>query len=501
MKGIKILLYAPIVGFILGFCLISCVNEEKYAEGNNVSLTFSTNTLSFDTIFTQMGSITQQILVYNSENNPVKINSIQLGGGASSFFRLNVDGDTALIARNIEIGAKDSIFIFVKVTINPTNQNNPLLICDSIIISFNNKYQTIQLQAYGQDAYYHLPTDTLPAGVVNNPTPLPFSLAHQDSIQHGIIRNGNFLTMKSDKPHIIVGTYAIDSAFSLTVEAGAKLHFATNASLLVYSDATIKVEGGQNDPVIFEGIRKDGHYSTVAGQWQGIVLWVGSKNNKFENCVIKNATIAIEIDSCADANPTLSLYNTRIENISLIGIYSLGGNVEAKNTIIQNCGKYCVAFVLGGKYSFTHCTIENSWPGTPSSEAAIFIQDWYRDINDNLHIRPITQLEMANCIIYGSKQDEIKTENKAESATWNYIFRSCLIKISEKTAQNLTFFNVITNKDPLFADIPMLDLSVLAGSPAIGNGDGAFSYQIPYDINGNYRNNPPTIGAIEFMAK
>ncbi|MDR0790618.1 MAG: hypothetical protein LBO06_07465 [Bacteroidales bacterium] len=501
MKSIKVVFYLLVFGFMSGCCLTSCIDEENFAEGSNVSLKFSADTLSFDTVFTQMGSITKQVLVYNNENSPVKINSVRLGGGVSSFFRLNTDGDTAIVARDVEIGAKDSIFIFVKVTINPTNQNNPLLISDSIILSFNNKIQTIQLKAYGQDAYYHLPTATLPIGVINNLTPQPYSLAHQDSSQQGIEHSGNQLTMKADKPHIIIGTYAVDSAYSLTIEAGCKLHFATNASLLAYTDATITAFGGQNDPIIFEGIRKDGHYPTIAGQWLGIVLWVGSKDNKFENCIIRNATIAIEIDSCVTANPTLSLLNTRIENISLIGLYSVGGNIDAKNTIIQNCGKYCAAFVLGGKYNFVHCTIENSWFGTPSSEAAIFMQDWYRDISETIQIRPITSFQMANCIIYGSKSDEIKVSNKAESPTWNYNFRSCLMKITNNSLQGLTLFNCITNSDPLFADISAFDLSVLAGSPAIGGGDGVFSYQLPYDINGNYRNNPPTIGAIEFLGR
>ena len=155
-KGFKYILSFFALSIIIGIGFISCVSEEDYIRDSSVKLKFSSDTLRFDTVFTTMGSVTKQIMIYNNESKPVLLDKVSLGGGGNSPYRINIDGDTNLIARNIEIGAKDSVFIFARVTIDPTNQNNPLLVRDSIILDFNNKRQYIQLEAFGQDAYYHV---------------------------------------------------------------------------------------------------------------------------------------------------------------------------------------------------------------------------------------------------------------------------------------------------------------------------------------------------------
>jgi hypothetical protein len=43
------------------------------------------------------------------------------------------------------------------------------------------------------------------------------------------------------------------------------------------------------------------------------------------------------------------------------------------------------------------------------------------------------------------------------------------------------------------------DLNLQATSAAIGAGNGVWSYSVPYDINGNYRSDPPCIGAMEYV--
>ena len=137
-------------GLIFGFVILnlacgllfSCVREEEYASGSGVSLKFDNDTLSFDTIFTTIGSLTKKLMVYNKENKPLKIDYISLKNGSSSFFRLNVDANDDLVVRNVEIGARDSLYIFVRVELNPNNQSNPLLIEDEIQFGFNGKTQS-----------------------------------------------------------------------------------------------------------------------------------------------------------------------------------------------------------------------------------------------------------------------------------------------------------------------------------------------------------------------
>lgn len=490
------------IGFMSASMLVSCIDDENFAEGSDVSLSFSADTLKFDTVFTQMGSLTKQILVYNKESKAIKINSIRLGGGSASFFRINVDGDASSVVRDVEIRAKDSMYIFVKVTVNPTNQNNPLLIADSIILNYNNKNQAIFLQAYGQDAYYHLPTDTLLSFNGADTTFIPISFAHNDLSSQGIIANGTYLTMKSDKPHIILGTYAVDSLYHLSIEAGCKIHFGTQASLWIYRNATINVGGSQNDPVIFQGIRTDGLYATSTGQWDRIWIWTGSNNNSISDAIIRNGTIGILIDSSATDTPNLQLKNVRIENMAFYGIYAQEAHLVAGNLIVTNCGRYCVALNIGGKYQFVHSTIANYGSAeSTSASAGVLLNNYYIDANNTMQIRQIEQADFINTIIYGSKQEQITIDKADESSVLNYSFRNCLLRTQVLTPQSPNIFSCIFNSDPLFIDVNKGDFGVSAGSPAIGAGDSYYSLAYPTDIYGYPRYYVPTIGAIEYQSK
>ena len=89
-------------------------------------LEFSKDTVFLDTIFTNIGSATYNLKVYNRGNSDITIPNITLERGASSSYRLNVDGIPGKSFQNIDILAKDSIFIFVETTINITSVSSPL---------------------------------------------------------------------------------------------------------------------------------------------------------------------------------------------------------------------------------------------------------------------------------------------------------------------------------------------------------------------------------------
>ena len=55
---------------------------------------------------------------------------------------------------NVEVPAKDSIFIFIKTILNPNQQNTPLLITDTILFFTNGNKQTVELVVYGQDDHF-----------------------------------------------------------------------------------------------------------------------------------------------------------------------------------------------------------------------------------------------------------------------------------------------------------------------------------------------------------
>jgi hypothetical protein len=211
--------------FTIGF---SACNDEIFSSNPKYKLSFSTDTLTFDTIFTTLGSATSKIMIYNRNNVALKISNLGLAGGKNSSFRINVDG--SLNANNqfndIEIRAKDSMYIFVAVTVDPTSSNSPIFIQDSLVFQTNGVFQNVKLQAYGQDMK--------------------------------ILRNKYILndtTLTSEKPYLVYGYVAIDTAKTLTLNPGCKLYFHNNANMIVYGN--LKANGTAENPILMRGDRLD----------------------------------------------------------------------------------------------------------------------------------------------------------------------------------------------------------------------------------------------------
>ena len=116
------------VVFIL-FFWSSCNNDIEF-EINDNDLLFSKDTVYLDTVFTNIGSSTYNLKVYNNSNKNILIPEIKLSNGNDSFFRLNVDGiynqndDQGKRFENIELLANDSLYIFIETTINIDDINS-----------------------------------------------------------------------------------------------------------------------------------------------------------------------------------------------------------------------------------------------------------------------------------------------------------------------------------------------------------------------------------------
>src|SRR5579862_8751340 len=90
-------------------------------------LAFSNDTLTFDTVFTTLGSTTLYFKVFNHSKNPAKFD-VQLMHLEGQQFRINVDGTPGDHFSGVQIPGKDSIYVFVEVTVDPNNQQNPFVL-------------------------------------------------------------------------------------------------------------------------------------------------------------------------------------------------------------------------------------------------------------------------------------------------------------------------------------------------------------------------------------
>jgi hypothetical protein len=209
---------------ILGviFLFYAC-EKEKLNSSSGVVLHFSADTITFDTLFTSIGSPTKNLRVINQTNENIVISSVRLAGGSHSDFRLNVNGDVTNETFSLQIPARDSIFIFIEATLGKTGKSSPLITEDSIIFRINNIEQKVRLMAWGQD-FVLIKSDILKTSTWNN-----------------------------DRPYLVYNEALVDSGQTLNIEPGTTVYFHKNAGLKV--KGTLKVNGTFEDPVEFRGDR------------------------------------------------------------------------------------------------------------------------------------------------------------------------------------------------------------------------------------------------------
>lgn len=482
MKGIGNNYYLHFVAILLLWLWIisACSSREKFSDDPNLKLKFSADTVLFDTVFTTLGTATHLLTVYNTEKKWVKVSSIRLARGMASPFRLNIDGQATLLATDVEIAPKDSLFIFIRATIDPNNQSGMMIETDSILFSVNNNMQDVKLVAWGEDAYFY---------------------------RNAVIKS-NF-TLCKDKPHVIYGFLAVDSLYTLTITQGARLHFHHNSFMLIYRDATLKVLGTKEEPVVFQGDRTEFYYRELPGQWGHrdagtcIYFYPGSINNEIHYAIIKNGVIGIQADTIGRSPaPTLRIYNSEIRNMLGIGLLARGTYLEAGNLVVANCGTHAIALMYGGTYDFRHTTIGNFWTKTARQSPSLFINNFYR-YNNQVIARNLVKAYFGNSIVYGNLNEELGFE-ASNLAAFNYNFDFCFVKTTQNISANPLFSNCSRNVDPKFKDIKIHKLEPDTLSPLINKGSLHIVQQSPFiitrDIKGISRINDaaPDPGAYEY---
>ncbi len=412
------------VTVLLAIAFSECTKDE-FNTDPAFSLEFSSDTVLFDTVFTSIGSVTKSLVIHNSGKNKINISNITLARGKSSPFRLNIDGTSCEVYKDLEIAGNDSAYIFVKVTIDPNNTNNPLIESDSIIFSTNGRVQDVKLVAWGQDAYFH--TDAVYTSDV---------------------------TLPDDKPHVIYGKLVAGSGCNMKINAGTRVYFHNGSSMEVRKGASLIVSGTQKSPVIFTSDRLDDDYLTIPGLWNGIWLENGSRNINFTYAEITNAVIGLLADSTGlSDNQPLRLHNCLINNMTDFGIRATKASIIATNCQITNCGGNVVSIEQGGSYDFRNCTLAGYFGGR--GYPALSISNYTSDSTGKQFAGELTKAYFGNCIVTGSQSQEIAFYEKAGTA-FNFQFEQSLVTWQKSDypgkGYESKFINCIENKAPKFKD-------------------------------------------------
>lgn len=451
--------YMLLFSFIITITVFSC-SKDTISETPPGSLRFSADTIFFDTIFTGTGSPTKHFKIYNPLKNSLRINSLYLAGGTDSPYRINVDGIAGHNFSDIDLGGGDSLFVFVEVTIDPFENQNPVIVQDSIVFISGGGIQAVKLVSWGQDVH----------------------------VIRGMALDTQ--TLSASKPYLVYDYLKVKPDHVLTVEPGVRIYFHKNARL--YVEGTIKALGTFEDPVIFQGSRTEAVYRNIPGQWEGIWLMPGSSNNMFVYSRIRNALNGIIADSLKHPEASvLYLENTRIENMTYSGLFARSSEIYSRNTVISNCGHHAIVINNEGNYQFYHNTIANYWNFSFRSSPSVMINN---DTGNNTE--PLSVI-FGNSIIHGLLENEIRFSAHAGS-DGDILFNHCLVNFRNADSFPLIFRNCIINTDPGFVDGKAQDFHLDENSPAIDAGDPETAVLHPFDFAGRSRiNTAPDIGAFE----
>ncbi len=443
-----------LLAFAIVIVLFSC-KKTGFITTADAFLRTSEDTLHFDTVFTTTGSTTQYLKIFNPNDQKLRLSNVQLMGGSASSFRLNVDGTAGINFNDIEIDANDSIYAFAIVTINPSSALLPFVVRDSIRITYNGNVRYIQLDAYGKNANFYrdrrVTTDT---------------------------------TWNNNLPFVILGGLTVDPGKTLTINKGVKVYVHADAPIIV--DGTIKAIGTAAERIEFQGDRLDEPYKDFPGAWPGILFRTSSKDNDFQFVNITKAYQGVIAQNYpSNSNPKLTLRECIFDNIYDVAVGGVNSTISARNCQITQAG-YNV-FLIGGDYSFNHCTIATYGSSYLQHKNPVLV------LSDISGTTPLALTAIfRNSIIYGEGgivDDEVLV-NKKTTASFNINFDNVLYKMKSADPTTITFTgNKIKNQSPLFDSVnnnkPYYNFRLRTGSPAIDKG-GTTSVP-PFDLDGKLR--------------
>ena len=456
----------------VALCLFSC-KEERLSSDPNLKLTFSKDTVSFDTVFTTIGTATLRLMVYNRNANALEISEIWQD--THTAFKVNVDGENDLTQlKNIQLNGGDSLYVFIKVYIDPTKKNAPVLVEDNLRFAVNGNTQTVHLEAFGQDVH-----------LIKTPARLTIK--------------DNF-TFSASKPYLIYDTVAVRS--KLTIKAGARLYFHDKAALMAYGD--VKAVGEPGKPISLQGDRidylfEDVPYAYVAGMWSGVYFFdfkdTPQKTYDLKQVDILSANIGLYCYSEKNtALPTMQIFNSRIHNHAVYGLVMQNINALVVNTELSNAAAYC-AYLNGGYHTFIHCTVASYFNSTDvriqsttrEDVAAVYINDLSKEnvpTHTSFRNSIVTGIRANNLLVATTfpqyyidtlannylKADTLHTAHALSNTYWQKQDSDCFVN---------TYFK--------YKEYKYYDFHLSEHSPAREIGDGSLAAKYTTDRDGNPR--------------
>lgn len=455
---------------LFGLIVSSCISDAISSSPSD-TLTFSRDTVNFDTVFTDLGTPTARLIVSNRAKKGINISSIRLRRQDSNF-SLNVDGISAREFSNVEIMARDSIYVFIECFIPSDSSMEPALVEDELEFVTNGVTQTVRLEAYGQNV------TRLAAAVIDSDTRLT-----------------------PDRPYVVFDSLVVAKDAVLSIDPGVKMLFHNDAVMKVYG--RLEAVGDPQNIIEMRGDRMDNvlpdvSYDIMAGQWQGIIFAPSSAENRMEYVDMRSTVFGVIARSDPDAVPDYSqskllLRNSWLHNSQSTVLFSDFCRIDAFGVCFSEAADAVVS-LRGGEHRFVQCTFANNYLFSAISMPIVSLfhlkpNELYDDP------RPLMKASFENSIIYGITTG-INEGNLDET---DVFLRNVSLKAAGTDDEH--FIECLWETDPLFLTVRpkyYFNYHVAEDSPVIGKGNPAYiTPESLYDIDGVDRlsSGAPTLGA------
>ena len=402
--------------------IVACADDDNFSASPALHLSFSSDTVSLDTLFSRTPSATYTFWVRNNNDEGLRIADIHLSRRNQTGFRVNVDGsylDNSLGSQvnDIEIRRNDSILVFVELTSSQASNPEPTMVEDDLVFVLESGLQQkVNLRAWTWNA---------------------------EKLYDHVITSDQLI--ETSTPIIIYG--------GLKVEEGATLTLR-NTTLFFHDKAGIDVFGSLIlENCVLRGDRLDRMfaylpYDRVSGQWSGVHFHESSLKGVISGTEIRNACDAVVLDSAAldTTKVRLLMQNSVIHNSKGYGLKAVNSRVSLVNCQFTNTLSDCVS-IVGGVVDITHCTLAQFYPFSADRGVALR----FANFEDSSDI-PLLRLNCSASIVTGYDEDVMMGLVRDTVAAFEYRFSDMLLRTPKvTTADSLRFSNIIweTPKDSI----------------------------------------------------
>ena len=393
--------------------LVACTDDDNFSSASGLRLTFSTDTVKMDTVFSKTPSATYTFWVHNDNDEGIRLQSVRLNKKNQTGFRVNVDGsylDNAFGSQvnDLEVRRNDSILVFVELTSTETAQVEPKLVEDDLVFTLESGVeQKVNLRAWSWDAQK----------------------------MYDVVIEGE-QTIESATPIIIYGGITVPEGTRLNL-LNTTLYFHDGAGIECYGDLIIQncVLRGDRLDRMFDYLP----YDRVSGQWKGIHLYESSLTARLSDTEIRNAQNALVLDSAAIDEETvrLGMGNCIIHNAEGYGLKAVNSNIYIANCQFTNTLDDCV-LIVGGIADINYCTMAQFYPFSADRGAALRFVNYEGD-NDI----PLLKLHCNGIILTGYESDVLMGGVRDTIAAFEYQFVNSLLRTPKvETKDSVRFVNV-----------------------------------------------------------